>query len=324
MAAVMGVKPESLTRWAVRQEIDTSVSTQKQGRPEVISPFVRRLIRTRYLQSYKQWGPRILAAWARREGWGTYSPETIARVIEDIRETKKPKEKPRRYEMTAPNVMWSEDGTDFRENGRKKELLILQDECSRYKIHTRLTHGPANSQDVHDYLQEAFDKHGPPLILKHDGDSIFHEEKVEKLLADHHVVSLTSPPHYPPFNGKMERAMRDVKSYVRAMKTYSPGHPLQTMIDDAMEDLNDARPRPVLGGKTSKEVFENTRKTLPSRKKFYQEVMKVEEQLLDDAASRKQKREARRTAVELVLYRYEMMKEYCDVSTYFKAKTWTF
>jgi transposase InsO family protein len=264
-----------------------------------------------------------MAEWVQRQGWGWYSPETIARILEDLKDKPEPKETPRRYVITASQVMWSEDGAGFRERDRKKELLILQDECGRYKVNTRLVDGPANSTDVHAYLQEAFERHGPPLILKHDGGAIFHEEAVENLLAEYQVISLTSPPHYPPFNGKMERTVRDIKSYERAVKRCNRWMALRERLAEAIHDLNDVRPRPMLTGRTAKEVFEQDRVMLPDRRQFYQEVLQLEQTLLDDAASRKQQQQARQKAVELVLLQYGYMKELTDVSTYSEAKTWT-
>ena len=243
----MDVQHESLRRWTARREGGPSRPTQPQGRPEGIPEPARTKIREQYLAKYGQWGPSVLADWARREGLCDVCPTTISALLKDIRETKEAKETPRRYEITAPRVMWSEDGAGFMDYGRKKELLILQDECSRFKVHTRLASGPATSDDVLSYLKEAFETYGPPLILKHDGDSIFHEKEVEDFLAEHHVISLTSPPHYPPFNGKMERAVRDIKSYERAVKKHNRKLNLRERLDLALQDLNEERPRPVLG-----------------------------------------------------------------------------
>ena len=129
-------------------------------------------------------------------------------VIADLKVKPEKKPKPKRYEIAAPMVMWSEDGTQFREHGKKKELLVLQDDCARYKINWDLSHGPANAVTVEQYLCQAFETHGAPLVLKHDGDAIFHEKGVSDLLDEYGVVELTSPPYYPPFNGKKERSMR--------------------------------------------------------------------------------------------------------------------
>ncbi len=323
MAEVMGMKYESLKRYIERLEGERPVRNRKPGRPSAVPARIRLKIRNCYIEHYRQWGPRTLADWCRREGLGDYSPTTISRIIEDIRDRKPPKDKPRRYEITAPGVMWSEDGAGFRDYGGKRELLVLQDECSRYKVNKRLVKGPANSDDVYDYLREAFDKHGAPLVLKHDGDSIFHEERVHKLLEEYGVINMKSPARYPPFNGKMERSIRDIKSFERAMKRFDSNSTLQCRIEAAIHDLNEERPRPVLGGRTAREVFEGKHRTLPDRHRFYNEVMKAERIMLSESCTRKQKDDAGRRAVELVLLRQGLMKEITDVSTYSKAKTRT-
>ena len=324
MAEIMGIKHESLKRCIDRLECERPVGNKKPGRPTAVPTEVRLKIRNCYIEHYKQWGPATLAQWCRRQGLGDYSPTTISGIIEDIREGEPAKEKPRRYEITAPNVMWSEDGAGFRDYGRKRELLLLQDECSRYKVNNRLVKGPATSDDVYDYLREAFDNHGAPLILKHDGDSIFHEKDVCKLLEKYGVIDLKSPARYPPFNGKMERSIRDIKSFERAMRRFDANTTLQERIQAAIHDLNEDRPRPVLSGSTAREVFEDKGGPLPDRWKFYKEVMDTERMMISDSCSRKQKDDARRRAVELVLLRHGLMKEITDVSTYLKEKIRTF
>ena len=323
MAEVMGVKYESLKRCIDRLEGQGSVRNSKPGRPVSVSARVRLKIRNCYIEHYKQWGPSTLAQWCRRQGLGDYSPTTIASIIDDIRDCKPARENPRRYEITAPGVMWSEDGAGFRDYGRKRELLLLQDECSRYKVNKRLVKGPANSDDVYDYLREAFDKHGAPLVLKHDGDSIFHEERLHKLLEEYGVINLKSPARYPPFNGKMERSIRDIKAYEQAIRRFDSNSTLQGRIQAAIHDLNEERPRPVLGGRTAREVFEDRPRPLPDRHNFYNEVMEAERMMLSESCTRKQEDNARRRAVDLVLLRQGLIKEITDVSTYLKAKTRT-
>jgi transposase InsO family protein len=323
MAEVMGVKFGSLKRWMIRQEGDSPVRRKKLGRPAAVPAEARLKIRSCYVLHYKQWGPRTLANWSKREGLGDYSPSTISTIIDDLKEKIPPKEKPRRYEITVPNVMWSEDGAGFRERGRKKELLLLQDECSRFKVNTRLVDGPAQSEDVYCYLRETFERHGAPLMLKHDGDSIFHNEKVQELLDEYGVINLKSPPRYPPFNGKMERSIRDVKSYERAMRIHERESSLEYRLKAAIHDLNEERPRPVLGGRTAREAFERRRTRLPNRISFRKKMQQLEEEQVSESCTRRQKDDARRRAVELVLLRQGLMKEITDVSTYLKEKTAT-
>jgi len=320
-AKVLGMEKPSLVRLMNRPKKTPGQSRKKIGRPKVISAEVGMKIRNCFLAHHQQWGPTVLACWAEREGLGRYSPDTIAKVIEPVKEPEPPKEPPRRYEITAPGVMWSEDGAGFKEHRKKKELLILQDECSRFKVNDNLVDGPANGAEVHLYLKEAFEKHGPPLILKHDGDSIFHEENVEQLLAEHLVVSLTSPPHYPPYNGKMERAVRDVKSYERALKRNSPTSTLEDRIAAAIHDLNEERPRPMLGGKTAREAFESDGAPLPDREEFYEQVMSLERWRQGESPSRRERNDARRIAVRRVLLRHGLMKEVKEKEVSEKQRT---
>ena len=314
MAEVLGIALESFSRWVNRQ-VEGAREPARRGRPEAMGTEVKRKIRGCFLEHYRQWGSSVLACWAQREGLGRYSPDTIARVIEDLKEPEEEKPRARRYEITAPAVMWSEDGTGFRERGNKKELLVLQDECARFKTNWRLARGPAEASDVVAYLQEAFQRYGPPLVLKRDNGAVFHEHEVKDLLDRYDVVSLTSPPRYPPFNGKKERSMRNIKSYERAKRRYTRGTTLRERVAEAIQDLNEKRPRPVLGGRTAREVFEQPHTKLPDRSVFRKEVREAENELLARACSRRAQAAARRKAVEAVLLRYGLFKEIADVST---------
>jgi len=319
MAEVMGIGLGSLSRWIMRQSQGTGEPAIR-GRPQSMSLEAKEKIRACYVEHYRQWGPRVLANWALREGLGRYHPDPIARAIEDLKDPPEDKPKPRRYEITLPGVMWSEDGTGFREQGRKKELLVLQDECSRFKTNWQLASGPAKAADVVDYLQQAFEKHGPPLVLKQDGDAIFHEREVTDLLDRYDVVSLTSPSLYPPFNGKKERSMRDIKSYERAVRRHTRGTTLCQRVAKAINDLNNQRPRPVLCGCTAREVFMEKSRMLPDRKSFRKEVGDLEKTLLGEACSRRARAAARRKAVEAVLLRYGLFKEMVDMSPKLSAE----
>ena len=296
---------------------------KKRGRPESIPPKARWKIRECYLAHYGEWGPRVLREWAIREGIGTWAAGTISRVIADLKPKPEPKRKPRRYEIAAPMVMWSEDGTKFKDKGKRKELLVLQDECARYKTNWKLSNGPANAATVVKYLREAFENHGAPLVLKHDGDSIFHEKCVRELLNEYCVIDLTSPPYYPQFNGKKERSMRDIKSYERALRKNRIGNSLENRIELTMKDLNYDRPRPVLNGMTAKEAFQHNHSRLPERRRFKMEVETRQLELETKAGSRHEIQAARRKAVIEVLSRYGLLNWRGDVSTYFRTQNVT-
>lgn len=313
MADVLCARVPTLRRW--QQRITEPSSAPKPiGRPKVVPAEAVEQIRQCYKDHYKQWGPCTLAIWAVRKNIGNWCATTIANVIADLHEEPEKKAEPIRFEITATGVMWSEDGTGFKEDGQKKELLIVQDEHARFKLNHRLVDGPACEKDVLIYLKEAFSRYGAPLVLKHDGDSIFHGKQMQALLEEHQVIDLTGPAYYPPYNGKLERANRDVKGYVRARRRHGPPGLLLDHVDAAMTDLNDERPRPMLDGRTAREVFENHSIKLPDRQRFRKEVDQTETRLLAGARSRSEERSARRRAIEHVLLRYSLMKESVDVS----------
>jgi hypothetical protein len=313
MAEVLGTSTPTLSRW-LRRKSHPPASPARLGRPAVIEEAARERIRECYLDHYRQWGPQVLSAWCRRQGLGNWCASTLAEVITDLREKLQDEPAPIRYEITASGVMWSEDGAGFRERGRRKELLIAQDEHARFKVSHRLVGGPADGSDVVAYLEEAFQRYGSPLVLKHDGGSIFHTESMHKLLERYGVVELTGPRAWPRYNGKKERSIRDVKSYERAMRRSGVKGTLEQRLDATVDDLNFVRPRPVLGGRTAIEALVEDRITLPKRREFRKEVETATARRRARARSRWELKEARRRAVEEVLSAYGFMKEIGDVS----------
>ena len=294
----------------------TTSESYSRGRPEVIPADVRMKLRSCYLLHYRQWGPSVLRHWAMREGLGRFSKGAIGRVIEDLKplSSKKPSGK-KRYEIAAPMVMWSEDGTALKDGKKKRELLVLQDEHARYKTSWRLAQDAAKASDVEGYLREAFEQYGAPLVLKHDGGSIFHDTAIKHLLEHYQVLELTSPPAYPPFNGKKERSMRDIKSYERAVRHYGFVSSLSERIEITMQDLNDERPRPMLGGQTAREVFIQQQKSLPDRRLLRFEVDSLQAEIKAQAGSRKEVENARRNAIIAVLSRYNLIQWKGETST---------
>lgn len=319
MAEALGIRRESLRQWVRRREMPRS-EPKKRGRKPSVDAEARWRIRECYLEHLREWGPSVLACWAERAGIGSSSATSIGRVIADLRPEKEKKPKPRRYEIAAPMVMWSEDGAGFKERSRKKELLLLQDECARKKVGRRLVDGPARTRDVVEYLERAFEELGPPLVLKQDNGSPLNGDEVVELCDRYGVVLLNSPPRYPGFNGKKERNFRDVRGFVRALARHRVGGSLEQRIELAIHDLDVERPRPVLGGRTATEVFEQDRRPLPDSRRFRMEVETRQRELEADAGTRAELAAARRRAVTEVLSRHRLLKWKGDASTDSRAQ----
>ena len=108
--------------------------------------------------------------------------------------------------------------------------------------------------------------------------------------------------------------MRDIKSYERAMRKHGDKGTLASRIRVTMKDLNDDRPRPVLGGRTATEAYNEGLTPLPDRRLFREEVESRERTLLSLARSRNEVRKARRIAIEQTLMSYGLMEIEGDVS----------
>lgn len=312
MAAVMAMTKATLRRFLTRST--TPAEPRPLGRPRVVSDAARAALRQTYTEHVGEWGPLTLAHWARRAGVGRFSATTIAAVIADLRPPRPASPRPKRCRVTAPMVLWSDDGAGFRERGQKHEALLLSDDCSRFKVGLALVDGPARGDDVVACLRAAFVRHGAPLVLKRDNGAVLHTDAVSLLLEEYGVVELTSPPGYPQYNGKTERTVRDVKGYVRALQGARPGMPLRDRLAAAINDLNFDRPRPVLNGRTAEEVFRDRSRSLPDRTAFRRAVARREAELLGAACSRQAQADARRRAVTEVLSDYGLLEIEVDVS----------
>jgi transposase InsO family protein len=111
-----------------------------------------------------------------------------------------------RIHWLLPGTAWSIDATAF----HGLVLIPLHDLASRYRFDPLLSSVEDGSQ-IAAYLHAAFSQHGPPLFLKRDNGSPFNCAEVNQVLADHRVLPLNSPPHYPPYNGGMEKSIGDLK-----------------------------------------------------------------------------------------------------------------
>ena len=128
-------------------------------------------------------------------------------------------------------------------------------------------------------LEELFRQHGPPLVLKRDNGGNLNQEAVDVVLARYWVVPLNSPRQYPPYNGGMERAIREVKAPLRAQLRANgptPASEVQHWAERLVYELNH-RPRRALQGQVACRVFKDARPvlqayTLRKRREVFDEI----------------------------------------------------
>ena len=161
----------------------------------------------------------------------------------------------------VPGSVWSLDDAELaRGADQKLQLHQVQDLPSRYKFRP-LVGEQILGEAAALHLEQLFDRQGPPLVLKRDNGSNLNHQAVDEVLRRYLVVPLNSPPHYPPYNGGMEHAVRELKTpLLEKILDHSsmPDSQVQLWAEVLAHDLNH-RSRPCLHGQVACQVFQNAK-----------------------------------------------------------------
>ena len=218
----------------------------------------------------------------------------------------------RRITWKIPGLVWSLDDAELARFARHKlHLHQVQDLASRYKF-TPWVGEQVLGETVAGHLEQLFQRYGPPLVLKRDNGSNLNQQAVDALLTRYLVIPLNSPPHYPPYNGGIERAIREMKPPLRNKVLDGgsiPESQVQSWAEMLASDLNH-RPRACLDGQIACRVFQDTRSirkayTFQKRRKIFDWINELTKVLIQasTAHTQKQGEAARRLAVEIWLQR---------------------
>jgi len=168
----------------------------------------------------------------------------------------------RRIRWNVPNVAWSMDPCEYRQQEEAKVYLNqMQDLASRYKFAPMTGEIPCG-EEIAGHLAATFKRFGPPLFLKRDNGGNLNHAAVDDVLAEHFVLPVNSPVHYPPYNGAIEKAQAELKSGLSARLAYKPcpGEHLEAYAGVVEHDLNH-HPRPCLNGRNSCQAYFAGRRT---------------------------------------------------------------
>jgi transposase InsO family protein len=168
----------------------------------------------------------------------------------------------RRIRWNVPNVAWSMDPCEYKQQEEAKMYLNqMQDLASRYKFGPMAGNIPCG-EEIAGHLAATFRRFGAPLFLKRDNGSNLNHAAVDDVLADHFVLPVNSPVHYPPYNGAIEEAQAELKTGLSAKLAYKscPGEHLEAYAGVVEHDLNH-QPRPCLNGKNSCQAYFADRRT---------------------------------------------------------------
>ncbi len=167
----------------------------------------------------------------------------------------------KRREMTRiryllPGAIWALDDMGTCREGK---IHHVRDAGSRYDL-TLLPAVSLPGKEVARNLTELIELYGPPLVAKRDNGSNLNHGEVDEVLERHLVIPLNSPPHYPRYNGQIERGQREVREELDAFPTEVPivspeGKERLALVREALAH----RQRPCLGGRMAEEVFQSGR-----------------------------------------------------------------
>jgi len=203
----------------------------------------------------------------------------------------------RRVHWELPGAVWSVDPTELVlvRDGRRQKIPVLPvlDLASRYKLAPLVGHR-LTGEIVAARLEELFCQFGAPLVLKRDNGSNLNTEAVNELLARWLVIPLNSPPHYPPYNGGIERAQRELKDTLRPqlLAAGSAVNGFDTVALLTAHQLNH-RPRRCLRGQTACQQFAGAKTNLRGytrrrRKEIFEQIRELAMNLMLEQPARTQ------------------------------------
>lgn len=163
----------------------------------------------------------------------------------------------RRIRWHYPGVCWAVDDTEYErrdQEGRKLFINQLRDLASGYRL-PPMGGEFAVGEEVAGHLAAMFERHGAPLFLKRDWGGNLNHDAVNEVLREYFVLPLNSPGYYPPYNGSIENAQRELKRQVaRRLVSECPQQHFEPYVTAAVHELNH-KPRAVLGGQCSCRSF---------------------------------------------------------------------
>jgi transposase InsO family protein len=170
-------------------------------------------------------------------------------------------------------LCWSCDATEYDEDGR--QIIPVQDLASRYRFQP-LTTDRLEGRQIAAHLESLFRQHGPPLFLKRDNGSPFNNQHVDEIMARFGVLPLNNPPHFPRYNGGLEKSIRDFKTALARRWQLPANVPADFAwaVELTAHELNH-RSRRCLKGRTACAVFHDPAQRLRWSKRQRQTIFRL-------------------------------------------------
>jgi hypothetical protein len=169
-----------------------------------------------------------------------------------------------------PGLVWAIDATEYQSH----KLIPLHDLASRYRF-ALLVSSHEDGQQIAAFLDKNFREHGAPLFLKRDNGSSFNNQHIDAVLQEHIVLPLNNPPHFPRYNGAMEKSIGELKRQLsERLVAPTEDRLLVASVEATIHQLNH-RPRRCLAGKTACEVYHDPNLHLRCNRKTRERVLRL-------------------------------------------------
>ena len=176
------------------------------------------------------------------------SRRQLAGLVQDYRQDQLAAMK--RIHWLWAGLAWSCDATEYGDDGH--QIIPVQDLASRYRFRP-LVVNRLDGRQIAAHLESLFRQQGAPLFLKRDNGSPFNHHAVDAVLARFGVLPLNNPPHFPRYNGSMEKSIRDFKQAL-ALRHRQEQEEITLAAEVTAHELNH-RQRRCLKGRTACAVF---------------------------------------------------------------------
>jgi transposase InsO family protein len=240
---------------------------------------------------------------------GVISRRKLRALVKQARDDEKAERRAAQWQLewnTSSGKVWATDTKEITlADGSKVWFQTMRDLGSRYTLAPCAQHNPTG-KDIAGWLDAAFTEHGAPLFLRMDNAANENCPEVMAVLERHWVIPFNSPPYYPPYNGAVERAQREIEEGFldwTAGLGALPAEHIPAYANATINDINHKR-RPILDGRHACQVFTRNvrRATLRpgKRKEVVQHLTVMAAFLVDEdaAENRQHVRKAWRRAVE--------------------------
>jgi hypothetical protein len=159
-------------------------------------------------------------------------------------------------------------GLSFDPVSSKLIMCNVQDLSSRYKFPPAAGQKQPCGEEIAGHLTRLFNDFNVPLFLKRDNEGILNHASVNTVLEDHMVIPLNSPCQYAPYNGAIEHAQGEFKTYLKSWSWKAQcGNAREILTELSAHDLNHKPRRSLKGQNSCQAYFGGSRVTFDRRKR---------------------------------------------------------